>query len=55
MHSIFEANEKEAILLVDTETTFDSINQEVPRCNVQNLCLVSAVGMEPTTPFIRSI
>ena len=38
MHKIFESNETEAILIVDTENVFNSINGEALLHNIECLC-----------------
>ena len=38
MHKIFESNETEAILLIDAENAFNSINREALLHNIEYLC-----------------
>ena len=42
MHRIFESNETEAILMVDAENTFHSINRKALLHNIEYLCPVIA-------------
>ena len=42
MHGIFESNETEAILMVDAENAFNSINREALLHNIEYLCPVIA-------------
>ena len=39
MHKIFESNETEAMLIVDGENAFNSINRNVLLHNIEYLCL----------------
>ena len=38
MHKIFESSEKEAILIVDAENAFNSINRKAQLHNIEYLC-----------------
>ena len=38
MHKIFESNEREAILIVDAENAFNSINRKALLHNIEYLC-----------------
>ena len=42
MHRIFESNETEAILMVDAENAFNSINRKARLHNIKYLCPVIA-------------
>ena len=46
IHEIFDDNKTEAILLVDTENAFNTINKKVLLPNIENVCLELATFIQ---------